>query len=125
VSRGEQTHVARVVRRDDSTAEPDRGGDYERIDRQLAPHVRVGEEVARNPSHADTRRHDLREAPSEDTIDDLVSSSASVQLDEHRGRNSNREVPPVCTPHCRPDPLVTVRVLSGTSKGGDSLAVKN
>ena len=109
--RGEQLQIVRVVSRNDPTAQPDRGGDDERVDGQLAPRVRVGEEMACDSSHPDTRRHNLRESPGEDAIDDLVSSPASVQFDEHRGWNSNRRVPPMRTAQGRPDPLVTVQVL--------------
>jgi len=39
--------------------------------------------MARDPSDANTCRHNLRNSSSEDTIEELVSSSAPVQLDEH------------------------------------------
>lgn len=78
MSRGKQPHVVGVVRCDHSAAEPDRRGNDEGVDRQLASCVGIGKEVACDPGDANTGRDDLHNAPNEDTIDDLVSSSPSV-----------------------------------------------
>ena len=113
------------MRGHDSTAEPDRSRDHKRIDRHLATGIHVCEEVTGDSSHPDTAGHDLSEPACQDCVDGLVRPSTAIQLDEHRGRDANRDVPPVRAPHRSSDALMAVPVLSRASEGGDGLTVEN
>src|SRR5687767_11729402 len=58
----------------------------------------------------------LREAPGEHGVDRLVNASAPVELDQHDRRDADGRVAPVSAAHGRPNPIVSVTILSRVSE---------
>ena len=89
------------------------------------PCAGIGQQMSGDPSHPGARRHDLGEASGEHGVDRLVNASAPVELDQHDRRDADGRVAPVSAAHGRPNPIVSVTILSWASKRRDRLAVED
>lgn len=122
---GESPKVIGVVSRDDAPAEADGGRHDERIDRQCAVRTDVAEQVPSDSRHPRSGRHDLRKPASQNDVDRFVGSVASVQLDQHRGRDSDRGVTRMSTTHRRPHPAMASRIDTWPGERRHGLAVED
>lgn len=122
---GEKAEVVRIVCRDDATPEPHCGSHRESVDRHLAPRTSIGEEVARDSSDPGASGDDLCESSPQQSVDGLVSTVSSVQLDEHSGGDTDRRIPLVGATHRGAHALMTPRVLPWPGEGGDRFAVED
>lgn len=121
----ESAQIDRVMSEDDSSAQSNGGRNHERIDGMFTICSNRGKQVSRYPSNAGARGDDLGKALSEDTIDWLVISGSSIELDQHCRRHTHRVVATMCTAQRRTHLLVTFAVLAGPSEAGKCFGVEN
>src|SRR6266568_5278804 len=90
----QQLEVARVVREDQSTAQPNCGGHNHGVDCHLAASVGLGEKVTGMPGDTGSGCDHASETFGEDPVDWLVAPAAPIELDQNGGGNSHGPVPP-------------------------------
>lgn len=121
----ENLKVARIVGKDESTAESNRCRDHQSVDRLLLVTSSGGQKMAGDPGDPHSSGHHTGEPPPQDMVDRLVRSRAPVELDENRGRHAHRLVSPLGASQSGPDPLVPLGGIAGTSERGQRLAVED
>jgi len=125
VARNEALHVIRVVGKDHSTPETDRGCDDQRVDGQFVSGTRSGEQVPGHACDARARGHDLCEAARQNRINRCVGAAAPVQLHKHCRWHAHGEVPLMSAAECSAHKLMTLQIFVWTCERGQRLAVKN
>lgn len=121
----ENLKVTRIVGKDESPAEANRGGDHQSVDRLLTVTPGGSQKVAGDPGDPHSGRHHTGETPPQDVVDRLVRSRAPVELDENGRRHAHRLASPLGASHRSPYPLVPLVGIPGTRERGQRLAVED
>ena len=109
------------MRENESSTEPNRGGDHQSIDRQFAVLACRCQKVASDPGYPHPGCNHPSEPASKNMVDRLVRSRASVELDENGRRDAHRNIPALGAPQHRPDPLVTAGIALIAIRDNDGL----
>lgn len=102
--------IIRIVCQHDATAESDRRGDNQGVNREFASGTDAGEKMSCNPRNPSASGDHLSKALRDDTVYRLVEARAPIQLQQNRRRNPNRRVAAMCAPHCSTNRLMAILV---------------
>jgi len=122
---GEQLEVGWIVRDDQAATETNSGRHHQCIDRHLTSPPDAGEQVARDSSDSHSSGYNPHETSSQDQVDRLVQTTATVELEQDSRWNAYPMVAKLSAAQGSSHPKVPRRILGRSRQRRQRFAVED